>query len=106
VKRGRDPAHLEFDPDQPFQRVQVPDDVAETLAYFASMAAHHEALRPWPPVSSVRNPDGSTQRETPAEYISRVTAAGVLHLVETGLLVVPDDFAARSSGFLPLSRED
>lgn len=35
-----------------------------------------------------------------------VLLTALLHLVETGLLVVPDDFTARSSGFLPLFRED
>jgi hypothetical protein len=104
MRRGRDPSRVVSDPAE-FQRVQVPDDVAETLVYFASMAADMEALRAGPP-SGIRGPHGERQPETPQEFVRRVVTAGVLHLVETGLLTVPDDFATRSSGLLPLSRED
>jgi hypothetical protein len=105
MKRGRDPARVVHDPTRPFPRVAVPDDVAETLAYFAAMAADMEALEPVPD-SRIRNPDGGTQRETAHEFVSRVVTAGVLHLVEIGLLVVPEDFTARQDDYLPLSRKD
>jgi hypothetical protein len=93
------------DPTQPFPRVRVPDETAERLTYFASMAADDEALKPRPR-SRVRNPDGSSQYETPAEFTRRVVTAGVLHLVEIGLLEVPADFEARLDDYLPLSRDD
>jgi hypothetical protein len=104
MRRGRDPSRVVHDPAE-FQRGQVPDDVAQALIYFASMAADMEALRGGPPIS-IRGPRGEQQPETPQEFVRRVVSAGVLHLVETGLLTVPDDFGVRSSGLLPLSRED
>jgi hypothetical protein len=93
------------DPAQPFPRVPVPDDVAERLVYFATFAAGDEALKPGP-LSRVRNPDGSVQRETPHEFVRRVVTAGVLHLVEIGLLTVPEDFGNRLEDYLPLQRDD
>lgn len=93
------------DPAQPFPRTGIPAEVAETLIYFASMAADFEAMRPGP-ASRIRNPDGSAQRETEVERTKRIVTAGVLHLVEIGLLVVPDDFTARQDDYFPLSRED
>jgi hypothetical protein len=92
------------DPGQPFPRVTVPDDVAKSLAYFACFAASHESLKP-APVSRVHGPDGGTQPETQQEFVTRVVTAGVLHLIEIGLLTVPDDLAARLDDYLPMSRE-
>jgi hypothetical protein len=92
-------------PLDPFPRVAVPDEVAERLVYFATFAADDEALKPRP-ASSVPGPRGEVQSETAHEFVRRVVAAGVLHLVEIGLLAVPDDFTARLDDYLPLQRDD
>jgi hypothetical protein len=96
------PPHSPLDP---FPRTAVPAEVAETLVYFASMAADNEAMK-YRPASRVRGPDGEVQSETPAEFIKRIVTTGVLHLVEIGLLVVPEDFESRQDDYFPLSRED
>ena len=58
------------------------------------------------PASRVRGPGGEVQSETRAEFVKRVVTAGVLHLVEIGLVAVPDDLDARLEDYLPMSRED
>ena len=98
------PGRTGHSPLEPFPRIAVPAETDERLTYFAVMAADAEALKN-APVSRVRGPDGEVQRETPHEYTRRVVRAGVLHLVEIGLLVVPGDFEARLEDYLPLSRE-
>lgn len=92
------------DPLGEFPRVAVPDDVAASLVYFAAFAASHESLKTGPP-SKIHNPDGSQQRETQQEFVTRVVTAGVLHLIEVGLLTVPDDIAERLDDYLPMSRD-
>jgi hypothetical protein len=91
-------------PLQPFPRVTVPDDVAQSLVYFAAFAASHESLRPGPP-SRITGPDGRPQPETTQEFVTRVVTAAVLHLVEIGLLAVPDDIGQRLEDYLPMSRD-
>jgi hypothetical protein len=79
----------------------------ETAAAFlrvAMFAADSEALDAAPP-SSIHGPDGRPQRETPAEFTRRIVGAGVMHLVEQGLLVVPGDIAERLEGRIPLRRQ-
>jgi hypothetical protein len=83
----------------------VPEDVARILIWFATSAAGHEALRPRPD-SLVTGPRGEVQPETPHEFVSRVVTAGVLHLTEIGLLVVPRNFEARCNDILPKDRDD
>jgi hypothetical protein len=92
-------------PLEPFPRIQVPDEVAERLTYFAAFAADAEAMK-YRPASRVRGPDGEIQSETQHEFVRRIVTAGVLHLVEIGLLAVPEDFDARLDDYLPMSRED
>ena len=99
------PGRTGHSPLEPFPRTAVPPEVAGTLVYFAAFAADAEAMKN-APVSRVRGPRGEEQSETRAEFTKRIVAAGVLHLVEIGLLVIPDDLDARLDDYLPLSRED
>ena len=92
------------DPGLVFPRTEVPAEVAEALVSIATFAADHEAMKPRPR-SAVRNPDGGVQGETQSELTRRLVGAAVLHLVEIGLLVVPEDFAARLDDWLPVSRD-
>jgi hypothetical protein len=78
-------------------------DVTDNILRFAVFAADSEAMKA-PPLSSVRNPDGSAQYETPAERTGRLVRAAVLHLIEQGLLVIPDDIDERLDRWIPVSR--
>jgi hypothetical protein len=65
----------------------------------ASMAA-------WGPVpySSVRNPDGTRQHETPAEHDNRIVRTAVLHLLEQNLVVFPPDIKETLDDWIPAER--
>lgn len=69
-------------------------------ANFAASAEDSKSV----PVSSVRNPDGSPQRETPAEHDSRIVRAAVMHLLEQGLVVFPPDIAEVLDDWIPAER--
>jgi hypothetical protein len=78
-------------------------DVTDDILRFAVFAADDEAMKP-PPLSRIPNPDGSRQQETPAEHTARLVRAGVLHLIEQGLLVIPEDIGERLDRWIPVSR--
>jgi hypothetical protein len=78
-------------------------DLAREIVRAGVLAADMEALKPGP-ASTVRNPDGSSQRETPAEYVRRIVGTAVMHLIEQGLLVIPDDAADRLEAGIPIAR--
>lgn len=88
-----------------FHRVHPDPEIMKSILWAAIMAADLEALKPGPP-SHIRNPDGSQQGETAAEFTKRIVTTGVMHVVEIGLLTVPDDIATRLDDFLPVGRED
>ena len=81
----------------------TPEETAEAVVSVAVFAADCEALNP-APLSSVPNPDGSRQRETNAEFTRRIVRTGILHLIEQGLLVFPDDIAERLEQPIPMAR--
>jgi len=78
-------------------------ELAGEIVHYGVLAADMEALKPRP-VSNVRNPDGSAQHETNAEYTRRIIGCAVLHLIETGLLVIPDDARDKMERGIPLDR--
>jgi hypothetical protein len=80
-------------------------DVTDSILRFAVFAAESEAMKP-PPLSAVPDLDGSPQYETPAERTQRLVHAAVLHLIEQGLLVIPDDIDERLDRWIPLSRQN
>lgn len=81
----------------------MPDTQAlDAIIHFGAMAADHELLNKPVPVSSVRNPDGTAQHETAAERTRRIIATAVTHLVDAGLLTVPDDIGERLEQPIPL----
>jgi hypothetical protein len=88
-----------------FSRVHPDPEVMEDILRAARFAADHEAGKPGP-VSRIRNPDGSPQGETMVEFTTRIVTAAVMHVVEIGLLTVPEDIATRLDDWLPVSRED
>jgi hypothetical protein len=69
----------------------------------ANFAASAEDMKPVP-VSSVRNPDGSPQRETLAEHDNRIVRTAVMHLLEQGLVVFPPDIAELLDDWIPAER--
>ena len=77
------------------------DDLAREIIHFGVLAADVEALKPRP-ASSVPNPDGSAQYETNAEYTRRIISAAILHLIQVGLLVIPEDAAEKMEQGIPL----
>ena len=79
----------------------MPRDMLDEVIQFGVMAADMEALKPRP-MSPIRNPDGSAQRETGAEYTRRIVGHAIRHLVEVGLLVVADDAAAKMEAGIPV----
>jgi hypothetical protein len=80
------------------------DTALHIIRDYGLFVADHEALRLPPPVSRIRNPDGSEQPETQHEYVSRVVENTVLYLLEMGLLVIPDDIEQRGEQYFPLQR--
>ena len=78
-------------------------DLAGQIVHYGVLAADMEALKSRP-VSSVPNPDGSAQFETGAEYTRRIIGCAVLHLIETGLLVIPGDAREKMERGIPLDR--
>ena len=76
-------------------------DLTEDILRSAVRAADVEAFKT-AQGSSVRNPDGSPQRETPAEYTRRIVRAGVTHLIDQGLLTISDDAAERLDAGIPI----
>lgn len=79
------------------------EETAEAVASIAVLAADIEAMNP-APVSSVPDPDGSRQRETHAEFTRRIVRAAILHLIEQGLVVCPDDIERRLEQPIPMAR--
>lgn len=79
-------------------------ETAAALLQTAMFAADSEALDPAPP-SRVPGPDGRPQRETPAEFTRRIVGAGVMHLIEQGLLIVPEDIGDRLEKPVPMRRQ-
>lgn len=77
-------------------------DLTEDILRTAVVAADMEAFKA-APVSPVRNPDGSPQRETQAEFTRRIVRAGVTHLIDNGLLVIGDDAAGRLDAGIPIA---
>jgi hypothetical protein len=51
----------------------------------------------------VRNPDGSVQGETAAEFTRRIVTTAVTHLLDVGLLTIPADAVERMDEGIPLS---
>jgi hypothetical protein len=68
-------------------------EVLEQLTHNAMFAADDEAMKPGPP-SSIRNPDGSRQGETPHEHTTRVVRAALRMLLANGLVTAaaPEDW--------------
>lgn len=87
----------------PSESTQPDEGLLEDVLRAAFFAADFEAMEPRP-VSSVRNPDGSPQQETNAEFTRRVVRTAVLHLLEQGLLVVADDAAGRLENGILMKR--
>jgi len=78
-------------------------DPAAGLVRIAVFAADFEAMKPRP-ASKVPDPNGLVQGETAAEFTRRIIEAGVMHLIEQGLLVIPGDITARLNGPILLQR--
>jgi len=85
----------------PAEPVTYDREMAETVLRYAVMAADMEALEPRP-VSKIRNPDGSVQGETGAEFTRRLVRAAVLHLLENGLVVLAPDAEERMEQGIPM----
>lgn len=66
-------------------------ELRDEVIHMGVMAADLEALTPDPPVSRIRNPDGSAQRETGAEFTRRIVGTAIRHLIDVGLLEVTAD---------------
>jgi hypothetical protein len=88
----------------PWSNAQFDQGMAHNLVRMASHAVDSEVRKPTP-VSRVRNPDGSEQGETAAEFTARLTETAVLYLLEMGLLVIPEDIGERLEQFFPLERQ-
>ena len=82
---------------QPSRDPDLTEDILRTAVRAADMEAFKAA-----PVSSVRNPDGSAQRETQAEFTRRIVRAGVTHLIDNGLLTISDGAADRLDAGIPI----
>jgi hypothetical protein len=82
---------------QATQDPELTEDILRSAVRAADMEAFKAA-----PVSSVRNPDGSAQRETQAEFTRRIVRAGVTHLIEQGLLTISADAAGRMEAGIPI----
>jgi hypothetical protein len=78
--------------------------VAADVVRAAVFAADSEALRVPVPLSSVRNPDGSLQNETPAERSTRIVRTAVMHLLEQGLIVFPENIRDLLDDWIPVER--
>lgn len=66
----------------------------DEIIHFGVIAADFEALAT-PPPSRVRNPDGSMQSETGAEYTRRLVGTAIGHLIDVGLLEITADAERR-----------
>jgi hypothetical protein len=86
------------------QVAQFDRQIADAVIRAAVFAADGEVLRKPVPFSSVRSPDGSRQPETQAERDTRMVRAAVLHLLEQGLVVFPDDILDTLDGWIPADR--
>ncbi len=87
----------------PFTKVAVDPAVADVLIQSATMAAMSETLKSRP-VSRVKNPDGTAQLETQAEYDKRIVTEAVMYLLELGWVTVPEDIVEKFDEFVPLDR--
>jgi hypothetical protein len=76
-------------------------ELAGQIIHYGVLAADMEALK-LTPASSVRNPDGSAQYETGAERTRRIIGCAVTHLLNVGLLVIPDDAREKMEQGIPL----
>lgn len=79
-------------------------DLTQEIVHIGVLAADMEALRQPVPFSSVRNPDGSRQHETPAEHTRRLVGTAIRHLLEQGLLAVTPDAEERMNQGIPIQR--
>jgi hypothetical protein len=77
--------------------------VADAVVRVADFAADSECMKPVP-ASRVRNPDGSVQRETAAEHTSRIVRTAVMHLLEQGLVVFPENISELLDDWIPVER--
>ena len=82
---------------------QFDQDAARNIVRMAVFAADAEAMKP-PPVSRIRNPDGSAQSETRHEYTVRIAETAIMYVLEMSLVVMPDDIDTRLDRFLPAQR--
>ncbi|SRR6266851_1966985 len=80
-------------------------EMAADLVEIGVRAADMEVLGNPYPVSSVRHPDGGPQAETQAERTRRIVSTAVMHLIELGLLVIPDDIGGKLEKGIPVSRK-
>jgi hypothetical protein len=78
-------------------------EAAGFVVRVASMAAGLEAMKPRP-VSRVRTPSGAAQGETLAEHDSRIVKTAVMHLLEQGLVVLPENIGELLDDFIPAER--
>lgn len=70
-------------------------DLMDEIIRTGVIAADMEMLNTPPPLSSIRNPDGSLQYETQAERTRRLVNVAIRHVVDNGLLVVAPDAEER-----------
>jgi hypothetical protein len=78
-------------------------EAAGFVVRVASMAAGLEATKV-PPASHVPTPDGGIQSETMAEHDSRIVKTAVMHLLEQGLVVLPENIGEMLDDFIPAER--
>jgi len=57
-----------------------------------------------PPASHVPTPDGGIQSETMAEHDGRIVRTAVMHLLEQGLVVFPENIAELLDSWIPAER--
>jgi len=81
-------------------------DAAPALLRIAAGAADLEILCKPRPLSRIRNPDGSSQGETEAERTRRIIEVAVMHLIELGLLVIPDGISGMLELAVPMHRKE
>jgi hypothetical protein len=82
--------------------VTYDQELAREVIRFGMFAADTEALKPRP-VSRVPGPDGGPQGETAAEFTRRIVGKTITHLLDNGLLAIPEDARDRLDEGIPLS---
>jgi hypothetical protein len=78
---------------------EAADEVIRVLTFTADNVALKEVT------STIRNPDGSRQRETQAEKTGRIVREVILHGLEQGLLAFPSGIRNRLDQGFVLDRE-